>query len=261
MNGVNGWYSANQRSPAGIDMGTLHSHIVNRVSVVGGRVSGMGERFTGWPEQAFDVLLKLDGDPPVALRESLRKEREQLVRQPMIALLQDIADADATYDDFSVWGFRIMLWPWQRQVGVVRIERNIELSVAFDLDGLYVQGGGWYFGPQRETFRAAVADDSSGSALVATVEALRTQEYDITGDMMKRVPRGYPADHPRAVLLRHRTLAAGRHLGCDAWLHTPEVVDRVLAVFEDLRPLMMWLADHTAVDAEVTGPPLSQNDR
>jgi Conserved hypothetical protein (DUF2461) len=207
----------------------------------------MGGQFTGWPEQAFDVLLKLEGEPPVAVRESLRKEREQLVRKPMIALLQDIADADATYDDFSAWGFRIMLWPWQRQVGVVRIERNIELSVSFDLDGLYVQGGGWYFGPQREAFRAAVADDTSGSALVTITETLRARGHDVTGDVMKRVPRGYPADHPRAELLRHRALVAGRPLGCDGWLHTPEAVDRVLAAFEELRPMMSWLADHAAV--------------
>ncbi|MEQ7124157.1 DUF2461 family protein [Actinopolymorpha sp. B11F2] len=212
----------------------------------------MSGRFNGWPEQAFDVLLKLEGDPPAAFRETLRKEREQLVRQPMIALLQDVADADPTYDDFSVWGFRIMLWPWQRQAARVLIERGVELGVIFDLDGLHVHGGGWYFGPEREAFRAAVADDTSGSALVTIVEALRTRGYDITGDVMKRVPRGYPADHPRADLLRHRTLSAGRPLGCDGWLHTPEAVDRVLAAFEDLRPLMSWLADHAVVDAEVT---------
>lgn len=212
----------------------------------------MGGRFTGWSEQAFDVLLRLDGDPPVALRESLRKEREQLVRQPMIALLQDVADADVTYDDFSVWGFRIMLWPWQRQCGIVRIERNIELSVTFDLDGLHVNGGGWYFGAEREAFRAAVADDSSGPALVRIVEALRTRGYDIAGDVMKRVPRGYPADHPRAELLRHRSLSAGRPLGCDGWLHTPEAVDRVLAAFEELRPMMSWLAEHAPVVPEIS---------
>ncbi len=216
-----------------------------------GRVPGMGGRFTGWPEQAFDVLLKLDGDPPAAFRESLRKEREQLVRQPMIALLHDVADADATYDEFSVWGFRIMLWPWQRQLGMVGIGPCLELSVAFDLDGLSVQGIGWYSGPVREAFRAAVADDTCGPDLVKTLEALRTRGYDITGDMMKRVPRGYPADHPRADLLRHRTLVAGRPLGCDDWLHTPEAVDRVLAAFEELRPMMSWLADHVAVDPEV----------
>ena len=206
----------------------------------------MGGQFTGWSEQAFDVLLKLEGDPPAAFRESLRKEREQLVRQPMIALLQDVADADLTYDDFWVWGFRLMLWPWQRQVGVVRIERNIELSVTFDLDGLQVHATGWCFGPVdvREAFRAAVADDTSGPALVTIVEALRTRGYDLSGDVMKRVPRGCPADHPRADLLRHRTLVAGRPLGCDGWLHTPEAVDRVLAAFEELRPMTSWLDDH-----------------
>jgi len=32
---------------------------------------------------------------------------------------------------------------------------------------------------------------------------------------MKRVPRGFPADHPRADLLKHRSLTAARELESD----------------------------------------------
>jgi hypothetical protein len=65
----------------------------------------MPGRFTGWQEQAFDVLLELDGDPSVEVRDGLRRDRERMIRQPMIALLQDVADAAAAYEDFSVWSF------------------------------------------------------------------------------------------------------------------------------------------------------------
>jgi hypothetical protein len=226
----------------------------------------MGRRFTGWPEQAFDVLLKLDGDPPVAARESLRKEREDLIRRPMVALMQDLADTDAAYDRFTVPGFHITLEPWQRQVGFVRAEANIDQRMWLDLDGLYVQGHGWYANPGsyvslgREGFLTAVADDTFGPELVRIIETLRSQGYDVSGDLMKRIPKGYPADHPRAQLLRradhpraellrHRNLIAARPLGCDAWLHTPEAFDRVLAAFEELRPMLSWFADHVPVEA------------
>lgn len=59
-------------------------------------------RFEGWPEQAFDVLLRLEGEPTTEQRRALREEREQLVRQPMIALMQEIADLDPAYGGFFV---------------------------------------------------------------------------------------------------------------------------------------------------------------
>ncbi len=82
----------------------------------------MGDEFSGWPERAFDLLLELEGDPPEIVRESLRESREQLIRRPMIMVMQQLADADRAYADFSVPGFRKTIEPWQRQVGFVRPE-------------------------------------------------------------------------------------------------------------------------------------------
>jgi uncharacterized protein (DUF2461 family) len=61
---------------------------------------------------------------------------------------------------------------------------------------------------------------------------------------MKRPPRGYPQDHSRTNLLRHRSLVAARLLGNEEWLHTPEAVDRVLSAGADLDALLMWLVRH-----------------
>ncbi|MEQ4208928.1 DUF2461 family protein [Actinopolymorpha sp. B17G11] len=205
----------------------------------------MGRRFTGWPEEAFDVLLRLEGDPAVVVRERHRKDRDRLVREPMIALLQDLADIEPVYDDFSVWGYGSHPWPWQHQSGVIRLEGRMELGMRFDLDGLGIHGGWVMARPgQAELFRAAVADDASGKELTDIVEVLREQGFEVSGDVMKRTPRGYPADHPRAGLLRHRTLVAARELGCDEWLHTPEVLERVREVYDGMRPLTAWLATH-----------------
>ncbi len=200
-------------------------------------------RFTGWPREAFDVLLQLDGEPSEEVRERCRRGRERLVRQPMIALMNDVADADGTYEDFSVWSFGKLPWYWQHQPAVVRIRKFLELSLGFDLDGLQVQGAWWYApGPEIERYRQAVNGELSD-----IVDALRAKGFAITGDVMKRIPRGYERDHPHAELLMHRTLLAQRPLGCDDWLHTPQVVDRVLAAFGDLRPMMSWFSTHVSV--------------
>jgi len=208
----------------------------------------MAGRFTGWPEGAFDVLLQLEGEPSQSVREKCRKEREQLVRQPMIALLNDLADRDAAYDDFSVWHYRTNSWWWQHQGAVIRLARNIEIGLRFDLDGLRIQGAWWYPVPEQiRKFRQAVAADGSGRELAVIVEELRKREYEVTGDLMKRVPRDHPADHQRAELLRHRSLIAVRPLGCDGWLHTPAAVDVVLDAVGDLSEMMSWLVRHVKV--------------
>lgn len=203
-------------------------------------------QFAGWPRGAFDVLLQLDGDPTTEVRERLRSDRERLVREPMIALMNDVAAADETYEDVSVFSFK-MSWYWQHQVAVIRIRKYLELSLAFDLDGLNVQGA-WWFADQAqvERYRRAVDDAGIGEQLAAALYDLREKGFRITGKMLKGVPRGYQPDHMRADLLRHRSVLAQLPLGDDEWLHSAEVVDRVLTVFDDLRSMMFWFRDHVS---------------
>lgn len=213
--------------------------------VVGGLVgygARMSGRFTGWPERAIDVLAHLQGEPSRVVREQYRADRERLVRQPMIALLNDVADVDPRYEDFSVWHYRTNSWWWQHQGAVIRLGRKIEIGLRFDLDGLRIQGAWWYPDPGQVTmFRKAVAAEGSGHELSAIVEDLKAKGYDISGDVMKRPPRGYPSDHSRTVLLRHRSLIAAYPGGCDEWLHTPEAVGKVLAGADDLDAMLTWL--------------------
>lgn len=213
------------------------------MSVPVASMPGMATRFHGWPEQASTVLLELDGEPSRATRERVRRDREQHVRQPMIDLLNDLADADPWYEDFSVWRYASTAYWWQNQCAVVRVARQVEITFRFSLDGLKVTAAWWYAGPEQiALFRAAVAADESGRALADLVQSLEADGHEIGGDVMKRIPRGYPADHPRAGLLRHRSLTA-------AWeLETSEVrsLKPVHCTCERLRPLLSWLAMHTA---------------
>ncbi|WP_326664932.1 DUF2461 family protein [Streptomyces sp. NBC_00385] len=210
----------------------------------------MSGSFNGWTERAFEVLLRLEGDPPREVREALRKERELLVRQPMIALLNDVADAVPSLDDFSVWGFRQESWWWRHQGAVIRTARQVEIGLRFDLDGLHLKAGWHYPDPgQVPRYRAAVAAAGSGVRLAELVETLRTRGYDVTGDLMKRMPHGLPADHPRACLLRHRSLLAARPLAGDDVVLTRATVDHVIEAANELAPLLSWLGHHVAASA------------
>ena len=165
----------------------------------------------------------------------------------MIDLLNAVADANPGYEDFSVWGFAKTVRPWQRQSAIVRLGRNVELVVRFDLDGLEVCAA-WWYGPseQIQRYRAAVADHGRGRRLATIVRTLERDGFTITGDVMTRPPRGYSADHPRAALLRRRSLIALQSLGCEDWLHTAAAVDHVLATFTQLHPLAVWLVENVS---------------
>lgn len=204
--------------------------------------------FTGWPRAALGVLARLEGDPPPSLRETVRADRERLVRAPMVALLQDLAERDPAYSDHSVWRYASMARAWQHQAAMIRIDRNIEIGLGFDLDGLQVQGAWWYGGPdQRERYRAAVGG-RAGARLQRVVDDLRFRSYAIGGDVMARVPRAYPADHRRAELLRHRSLLAVRHFDIGDWLFDESALDVLQATATELRPMLEWLADHVVTD-------------
>jgi hypothetical protein len=201
-------------------------------------------RFRGWPDEAYDVLLQLEGEPSAETRERVRREREAQVRAPMIDLLNDLADLDSWYEDFSVWRYASTAFWWQNQCATVRIARNVEIGFRFSLDGLGVRAG-WRYGDSAQIalYRAAAAADSSGAELTELIHSLAGARHRIRGDVMQRVPRGYPADHPRADLLRHRSLTAA--VGLDT-----EAVDDARPVFETcerLRPLLTWLAKYTYV--------------
>jgi hypothetical protein len=205
---------------------------------------GMGTRFHGWPEQAYEVLLQLSGEPSVQTRERVRRDRERHVRQPMIDLFNDLADVDPWYEDFAVWRYASTAFWWQNQCGIVRVARNVEIGFRFNLDGLRIRAAWWYGdSAQIGLYRAAAAADGSGQELEKLVSSLAGDDYEILGDVMKRIPRGYPADHDRAGLLMHRSLAAASELDAE----TVRDVEPVYRVCERLRPLLGWLAEHTAV--------------
>jgi uncharacterized protein (DUF2461 family) len=165
----------------------------------------------------------------------------------MIDLLNDLADIDPWYEDFAVWRYASTAYWWQNQCATVRVAPNIEIGFRFNLDGLRIKAAWWYADAQQiALFRAATAADESGRTLGDIVSSLSADGHEILGDVMKRIPRGYPADHPRADLLKHRSLAAVRELEPDA----VGDVEPVYRACERLRPLLDWLAEHTVIASQ-----------
>lgn len=60
------------------------------------------------------------------------------------------------------------------------------------------------------------------------------------------MPRGFPKDHPRAELLKHKSLTASIPLGQPDWLGSREAEGQIAGLWEQLGPLVDWVGRHAA---------------
>ena len=109
---------------------------------------------------------------------------------------------------------------------------------------IYVGGGVWH--PDAawlNAFRRRIVDDYAGFQAVVEAPAFR-KTFGAVGDdgeSLKRVPPGFPADHPAADLLRKKNVTFGRRLSDDE--ATGPALPRVIAdTFAVGTPLMRYLA-------------------
>lgn len=116
-----------------------------------------------------------------------------------------------------------------------------------DAQGLSLSGGYRSASPaQLSRYRAAVDATSSGTALMGVVAELQEAGFVIGGQILQTLPRGFPRDHPRPQLLRHKTLNATIDLGRPDWLGTTSATHHVTERWEQLRPLVEWVIRHAA---------------
>ncbi|MFV0452289.1 MAG: DUF2461 domain-containing protein [Propioniciclava sp.] len=112
-------------------------------------------------------------------------------------------------------------------------------------DRMRLMGGMFGFLPDAlAAYRTAVDGPLTGPALESIVASLRADGYKVVGEHYRRVPRGLPADHPRAELLRFRALYATPALDLGPGdIEAPDLVDIVVARLIPTRPLVRWLND------------------
>ena len=109
---------------------------------------------------------------------------------------------------------------------------------------IYVGGGVWHPDPAwLRAFRARVADEYEPLRAIieapAFVDAFGAVGDD--GESLRRVPPGYPADHPAADLLRKKNVTFGRRLS-DAEALSPALPALLADAFAAGTPLLRYLA-------------------
>ncbi len=114
-------------------------------------------------------------------------------------------------------------------------------------DGLLVGGGCHSSSPaQLARFRNSVDATGTGESLEQIVRRVAEAGFTVEGERLKTVPRGFPRDHPRAELLKHKSLSASQGLGEPDWLSTPAATEEIGRLWDELRPLVEWMGRHAA---------------
>jgi uncharacterized protein (TIGR02453 family) len=199
------------------------------------------QRFRGFPEQALVFYEGLEADNSKPYWTDHRDEYEQHVRAPVLALLAELEGEFGTGKIFRPY----------RDVRFSKDKTPYKTNVAAWVDGFYLSlsadglflGGGLYrpAPDQLDRLRRAVADDVQGGLLEGVVAGLEQAGFEVGGDTMTRAPRGYPPDHPRVALLKHRSLVASRHWEPAPWLHTRTAFTRIRDSWRAIVPLNDWL--------------------
>ena len=206
----------------------------------------MAGRFTGWKGDFRGFFLGLRTNNNKAYFEAHRRQYEDEVKSPLVALLADLEDEFGPPRRISRPN-RDIRFSADKSPYKLNIYADCEKGgyIALDAEGLVAAGGRYMVEDvQLKRLRAAVADNGSGTELVRIVDELRRKGYDVEGQELKRVPSPYPQDHPRADLLKHKRLIYWKRWPAGPWIATAKARDRVAQAWRDGAGLETWCRKH-----------------
>lgn len=210
--------------------------------------------FEGFPRATFGWFAGLADDNSKSYFTAHRDVYERIVRGSLEAMLEQLADE---------FGGGVKLFRQNRDLrfsadkspyktttyGLVvgRPDSLAALYAQLSEQGLFA-GTGYYMMAvdQLSRFRSAIADDTSGPRLEHAIDEATSAGLEIFGgEALKTAPRGYPRDHPRVHLLRHKGLVAGRRLEPTPRGITPgSALEHTRTTWTACAPLNAWLDEH-----------------
>ncbi|MEO6235608.1 MAG: DUF2461 domain-containing protein [Vicinamibacterales bacterium] len=188
--------------------------------------------------QHYDTQVR---GPMVAVIEQLgldfRRIAPELAASPAQSLYRVYRDTRFSENKKPLKTHASAVFPWK---GLARHE---SAGLYFEIAGDWVWMGGGMWRPEPPAlFRVREHIAGTWPEIQAAVRAGAFRRYvgELSGDATIRVPRGFPADHPAALYLRHRQFVAGREYPA-SFAHSVEFYPTLLATFRALMPLVRFL--------------------
>jgi uncharacterized protein (TIGR02453 family) len=219
----------------------------------------MAEPFAGFSRDGIQFLVDLAGHNDRSWFQPRKAEYERLLKEPLEALCWALAER------FESRGLPLKSDPARSPFRIYRDVRfsadkspyKTHISASFPWTGagggvggyfhfapgeILAGGGMWHPEPGRlATWRRLVAEGSE-----EVRRALEDPEFvrtfgTVEGDSLKRVPTGFPSDHPQARLLKLKDVTFGRPLS-DAEVLSPDLPDTLASAYAAAVPVLRLLA-------------------
>jgi uncharacterized protein (TIGR02453 family) len=193
-------------------------------------------------------------------------EYERLVRDPMVELVNALAIDLAAFSPELVADPRRSIFrihrdtrfsgdksPYKTHVAAVFPHRDLPkiggACLYVEVAPQWVWAGGGLYAPDTRTLQAE-REHIAGNhrrlrAIVDSPVFRRALGRLEGGEKLRRVPRGFPLDHPAADYLRCRMFVAGREFPA-AFATSPRFYTGLLAVFRQAAPLVRFLNEPLA---------------
>jgi uncharacterized protein (TIGR02453 family) len=205
----------------------------------------MAAAFRGWPEEFQRFFIGLELDNSKRYFEANRHVFEEAVKGPMVALMESLEEEFGPGKIFRPnrdVRFSNDKSPYKTNIAGYAGMDGHGGYLSLDARGLTVAAGRYELTKEQLTkYRKRVAADSTGAPLAVIVAKLEKAGYGIGGEALKRVPPGWPQDHPRARLLRHKILYIYKSFGLLPWLGSSAARKHIVKVWSDAEPLNDWL--------------------
>jgi uncharacterized protein (TIGR02453 family) len=226
--------------------------------------------FTGFKPEAVQFLADLAVNNDRAWFQPRKGDYERLLKEPLEALCAALAErfearriplrADAKRSPFRIYRdtrfsrdkspYKTHLaatFPWIERAGAAEmVDEDAHGNGGyfnFQPGEMYVGGGMWMPAkPRLDAFRRAIVNDPDrvrgaldDPSFLAWFDGAHSHES------LKRVPPGYPADHPMADMLRWKDVVFGRRLSDDE-VFSARLPDLLADGYEVALPVFRFLA-------------------
>jgi uncharacterized protein (DUF2461 family) len=207
--------------------------------------------FSGFTAWVFEWFSGLERDNSRAYFTATRERYELEVRGALTAMLRELSGA---------FGGEVRVFRQQndmrfapaspyktRTYGVLEFASPPRARLYADVSARGVYSGSGYHrlaSDQLARYRAAVVDDQTGARLFEAQAMALDAGLEVIGDDLSSVPRGFVRDHPRAELLKHRSMLAGRLLSGGSGVSREDALDHVAGSWRAAAPLTSWLDEH-----------------
>jgi len=210
--------------------------------------------FDGFPAEAFVFYQRLEADNSREFWQAHRSDYERYVLAPVRSLA---AELEPEFGSVTVYRpqrdtrFSADKSPYKTYQGAFA-QRVPGLGFYLQISAAGMQASGGFHShssDQVARYREAVDADRSGAMLADVMATLAGEGFVIGGDRLKTMPRGVPADHPRADLMRHRSLTASRDWPTESVTGTRDAFCLIEQTWRQLVPLCDWLGEHVGPGA------------